>query len=123
MINPVIILRREDLARSIRETPIEQIDLSVMQHKGYQQHHADERTAELILFVDHQDGNGQIKVLKSRRLGAKLHGEDVALPVGTVIPSDLFDDLVCERLDLNSPRVVVPEANKPRLLPEGFQKF
>ena len=60
--------------------------------------------------MDHQDGNGQIKVLKSRRLGAKRGDEAVALPTDTILPSDLFDDLVCERLDLNSPRVVVPEA-------------
>lgn len=123
MLNPVVIIRREDLSRAIRDLPLEQINLSVMHRRGYQQHHADERTAELILFVDHQDGNGQIKVLKSRRLGAKLNDEIVALPTNTVLPSDLFDDLVCERLDLNSPRVVIPEATRPRPVPATFKGF
>lgn len=73
--------------------------------------------------MDHQDGNGQIKVLKSRRLGAKRGDETVALPTNTILPSDLFDDLVCERLDLNSPRVTVPEAYRPRPVSVDFKKF
>ena len=85
--------------------------------------HVYQITAELVLFVDHRDGNGQIKVLKSRRLGCSWNGQTVAVPTGTVIPSDLFDDLVCERLDLSSPRVIVPEASRPRLVSESFKKF
>lgn len=88
--------------------PIEHVNLTLFPY-SISSYQVNDRIAELVLFVDHQDGNGQIKVLKSRRLGAKRGDEAVALPTDTILPSDLFDDLVCERLDLNSPRVIVPE--------------
>ena len=109
MINPVVILHREDLPLAYRSTPIGHVTVACLPRPD-SSFQANERTAELVLFVDHQDGNGQIKVLKSRRLGAKRGEETVALPTDTILPSDLFDDLVCERLDLNSPRVSAHEA-------------
>lgn len=109
MINPVVILHREDLPRAYRSTPIEHVTVACLPRPD-SSFQANDRIAELVLFVGHQDGNGQIKVLKSRRLGAKRGDVFVALPTGTILPSDLFDDLVCERLDLMSPRVIVPEA-------------
>ena len=109
MINPVVIIRREDLPRAYRSVPIEHVNLTLFPY-SVSSYQVNDRIAELVLFVDHQDGNGQIKVLKSRRLGAKRGDEAVALPTGTLLPSDLFDDLVCERLDLNSPRVSAHEA-------------
>ena len=124
MLNPVIIVCRGHLSRAMQGTPIAEIDITLLGRCGFRQHTADERTAELVLFVDHRDGNGQIKVLKSRRGGAWLGELPVALPTGVIIPSDMFDDLVCNRLDLQSPRVQLPEGWKPSPLPpECFGKL
>ena len=68
MINPVVILHREDLPRAYRSTPIEHVTVACLPRPD-SSFQANDRIAQLILFVDHQDGNGQIKVLKSRRLG------------------------------------------------------
>ena len=122
MINPVIILLREDLPRPLRGTPIEEVgvpmfpflDLSTM--PSYQ---AKIRTSELVIFVDRLDGNGRVKVLKSRCLGGLHQGDRVAVPKGTILPSDLLDDLLYERLDLSSPRVVLPPTTRLCVNPEG----
>ena len=110
MISNVLILRRGDPTKVARSLPIEEV---WAEHLAV--NHLDSaitlqafRTSELVLFVDHANGDGRIKVLKNRRLPGLNHQDYTCVPSGTILPSDWFDNLVCGTLDLLSPRVVLP---------------
>lgn len=103
MISNAQIITRADLGRALRDLPIETLQREMRGSREWT-----DPTKDLILFVDHADGNGRILVLKNRRLPGLNHRDYTCVPTGTILPSDWFDNLVCGLLDLSSPRVVLP---------------
>ena len=106
MISNVLIMTRNDLHYHTRNLPIEEVHQEdfIFENVG---HHRLEHTSDLILFVDHLEGNGRVKVLKNRRLTVTNSNQMSTVPTNLILPSDLLDDLLCGVLDLSSPRVVL----------------
>lgn len=108
MIKNVIILTRKDLVKVSQDLPIEEVRAEHLALNGDPKTTLqDLHMSGLILFVDEGEGRERIKVLKNRRLGGRNAGAR-GVPTGTILPDDLFGDLVNGVLDLSSPRVVLP---------------